>query len=76
MSVLRRPGRPWLPPARRGRLANLLIAACSWPLWDLLRHDLNFSKPRAREAMTAMIAAVVERELKIEVDVLHRRVAS
>lgn len=57
-----------LPPARRGRLATLLIAACSWPLWDLLRHDLNLSQPRAREAMTAMVAAVIERELKVQGD--------
>jgi AcrR family transcriptional regulator len=56
-----------LPPARRGRLAELLIAACSWPLWDLLRQDQNLSQRRAREAMTAMVAAVIEWELKIQV---------
>jgi hypothetical protein len=58
-----------LPPARRRRLATLLIAACSWPLWDLLRRDLNLSQRRAREAMTAMIAAVIERELKVQGDI-------
>jgi hypothetical protein len=47
----------------------LLIAACSWPLWDLLRRDLNLSQRRAREAMTAMIAAVIERELKVQGDI-------
>jgi TetR/AcrR family transcriptional regulator of autoinduction and epiphytic fitness len=51
-------------PARRRRFATLLIAACSWPLWDLLRQDLNLSPHRAREAMTAMVAAVIERELR------------
>jgi AcrR family transcriptional regulator len=52
-----------LPPARGGRLAALLISACSWPLWDLLRQDLNLSQRRAREAMAAMVEAVIEREL-------------
>jgi hypothetical protein len=47
----------------------LLIAACSWPLWDLLRQDLNLSQRRAREAMTAMVAAVIERELKVQGDI-------
>jgi AcrR family transcriptional regulator len=46
-----------------GRLAALLISACSWPLWDLLRQDLNLSQRRAREAMAAMVEAVIEREL-------------
>jgi TetR/AcrR family transcriptional regulator of autoinduction and epiphytic fitness len=54
-------------PVRRGRFAALLIAACGWPLWDMLRQDLNLSQPRAREAMTAMVAAVIERELKVQV---------
>jgi AcrR family transcriptional regulator len=45
-------------PARRGRFAALLIAACGWPLWDMLR-----------QAMMAMVAAVIERELKVQVDV-------
>jgi len=40
-----------------------LISACSWPLWDLLRQDLNLSQRRAREAMAAMVEAVIEREL-------------
>jgi AcrR family transcriptional regulator len=53
-----------LPPARRARLAALLIAVCSWPLWNLLRQDLNLSQRRARAAMVAMAAAVIERELK------------
>jgi TetR/AcrR family transcriptional regulator of autoinduction and epiphytic fitness len=53
-----------LPAARRGRLTAQLIAACSWPLWDFLRQDLGLSQRRAREAMTAMVAAVTERELK------------
>ena len=53
-----------LPPARRGRLTALLIAACGWPLWDMLRADLNLSERRARAAMAAMVAAVIERELK------------
>jgi len=55
-----------LPPARRSRFTTLLIAACSWPLWNLLRQDLNLSQRRAREAMMAMVAAVIERELKIK----------
>jgi TetR/AcrR family transcriptional regulator of autoinduction and epiphytic fitness len=54
-------------PARRGRFAALLIAACGWPLWDMLRQDLNLSQSRARAAMATMIAAVIERELKIKV---------
>lgn len=62
-----------LAPARRGRLTTLLIAACSWPLWDLLRQDLNLSQRRAREAMTAMVAAVIERELKVQGDITYRR---
>src|SRR5262249_12445554 len=53
-----------LTPARRARLTSLLIAACSWSLWDLLRTDLNLSQRGAREAMTAMVAAVIEGELK------------
>jgi TetR/AcrR family transcriptional regulator of autoinduction and epiphytic fitness len=61
-----------LAPARRGRFTALLIAACSWPLWDLLRHDLNLSQRRAREAMTAMVAAVIERELKVQAASPHR----
>jgi hypothetical protein len=44
----------------------LLIAACSWPLWNLLRQDLNLSQRRAREAMMAMVVAVIERELKVQ----------
>jgi TetR/AcrR family transcriptional regulator, regulator of autoinduction and epiphytic fitness len=51
-------------PTRRVGFATLLIAACSWPLWDLLRQDLSLSQPRARKAMAAMVAAVIERELK------------
>ena len=62
-----------LAPARRGRLTTLLIAACSWPLWDLLRQDLNLSQRRAREAMTAMVAAVIEREFKVQGDIAYRR---
>jgi AcrR family transcriptional regulator len=54
-------------PARREQLAALLIAACSWPIWDLLRHDVGLSQPRARAAMTAMVAAVIARELKVQV---------
>jgi TetR/AcrR family transcriptional regulator of autoinduction and epiphytic fitness len=50
--------------ARRGRLTTLLIAACGWPMWDMLRADLNLSQRRAREAMAAMVSAVIERELK------------
>ena len=50
-------------PPRRRQFTALLIAACSWPLWDLLRHDLNLSQRRAREAMAAMIANAMEREL-------------
>jgi hypothetical protein len=52
--------------ARRSRLTALLIAACSWPLWECLRVDLNLSHGRARETMTAMVAAVIERELKVQ----------
>jgi len=52
-----------LSPARGRRLTRLLTAASSWPLWDLLRHDLHLSQRGAREAMAAMAAAVVEREL-------------
>jgi AcrR family transcriptional regulator len=53
-----------LTVARRSRLAALLIAACGWPMWDMLRADLNLSQRRAREAVAAMVAAVIERELK------------
>jgi TetR/AcrR family transcriptional regulator, regulator of autoinduction and epiphytic fitness len=58
-----------LPTARRGRFTTLLIAVCSWPLWNMLRQDLKLSQPRAREAMMAMVAAVIERELKTEIDI-------
>jgi AcrR family transcriptional regulator len=56
-------------PAHRARVAAMLIAACSWPLWDLLRQDLGLGQSRARAAMTAMIAAIIEREVNAQVDV-------
>jgi AcrR family transcriptional regulator len=58
-----------LAPAQQDRLAALLITACSWPTWDLLRHDLNLSQRRAREALAAMVEAVIERELTVQGDI-------
>lgn len=55
-----------LTPARRGRLATLLIAAFGWPMWNMLRQDLNLGQRQARESMIAMVAAVIERELRLE----------
>jgi len=59
-----------LAPTHRGRLARLLIAACSWPMWNFLRQDLNLSQGRARQDMSAMIAAAIERELKVQGEVM------
>jgi len=51
----------------------LLIAACSWPLWDLLRQDLNLSQRARARGDDGMVAAVIERELKVQGDIAYRR---
>ena len=51
-------------PTRRKNFSAALIVACSWHTWEILRSDLELNVSRARQAMTEMIASLIETEQK------------